>query len=62
MEQEAVTLLSGQVLWGEDRPWVIGETPAWDCGGGGGDGGRSLIPTAQDRAPLAPSLCWDRWA
>lgn len=30
LEQEAVTLLSGQVLWGEDRPGVIGETPAWD--------------------------------
>lgn len=56
MEQEAVTLLSGQVLWGEDRPRVIGEMPAGDWVGG------SLIPTAQDRARLAPSLCWDHWA
>ena len=56
LEQEAVTLLSGQVLWGEDRPRVIGEMPAGDWVGG------SLIPTAQDRARLAPSLCWDHWA
>ena len=55
LEQEAMTFLSGQVLWGEDRPQVIGETPAQDWVGG------SLIPAAQDRAPLAPSPCWDRW-
>ena len=41
-----MTLLSGQVLWSEDRPEVIAEAPAWDWVRA------SLVPALQDRAPL----------